>query len=170
MREKIFQDEWRDSWRFHHPGCHIIKIPDMPRAADQRFNPVKPYDFYAIYQDRFFAMELKLKTQLEGFSFKDVTEGQLNNLKEAKENGACSLIVINYRIQKISDRQRKKNDFLPEGRLNIVFIFDIDLFMDLDKRIYSKSIPVKMLFEPWVRKMQKVGDYWDIPSLTRRVE
>lgn len=166
MREKIFHDEWRDSWRFHHPGCHIIKIPDMPRAADARFNPIKPYDFYAMRGGRFYAMELKLKTQLESFPFKDVKEGQVNNLKEAKENGACSLIVINYRIQKISDRQRKKNDFLPKGRLNIVFMFEIDEFIDMDKNFYSKSIPVKMLFEPWVRKMQKVGDHWDVPSLT----
>ena len=164
MRESIFQGEWIKSWRHHYPRCHIVKVPDMPKTAGARFLPPRPYDIYVVWNGRFYAMELKLKTDLGGFPFKEATEWQINNLKEAKENGAESLIIINYRVQKISDKQRIKNDFLPKGRLSIVFIFTIDEFIDMDKNFYSKSIPVKMLFEPRVRTIQKIVDYWDIPA------
>lgn len=170
MRESIFHGEWRDSWRFHHPGCHIIKVPDMPRSAEARFNPVKPYDFYAMHAGRFYAMELKMRTNTGGFPFKDVSESQLNNLQEARENGARSLIVINYRIQKISEKQVKVHPYLEPGRLNIVFVVEIDLFRDLDRQTYSKSIPLATLFEPFaahgVIKNKKDGEFWDIPTLT----
>ena len=172
MREKIFQDEWRDSWRHYCPGCHIIKIPDMPRSSNARFDPVKPYDFYAMQDGWFYAMELKLKTQLEAFSFKSVREGQVNNLVEAADNGAQAIIAINYRIQSISDKQRKNNSpLLPKGRLNTVFIFSIQEFTDLDKALYTKSIPVYMLLGAGVSRVHKsVSGYWDIrPLLVGRV-
>jgi len=165
MRESHFQGEWKDSWRHHYPKCHIVKIPDMPKSAAARFIPLKPYDFYAILNGKSYVMELKLETKLGGFPFQDVTEWQVNNLLEAKENGALAYIIINYRTSKLTPRQQKKHG-LQSSKLNVVFAIEAETFDLLDKISPSKSIPFDMLMNgDSLLRIYKNGDYWDIPAL-----
>ena len=170
MRESYFQGEWIDSWRHHFSGCHIQKLPDAVKSAKSRFIPAKPYDIYALFQGRFYAMELKLKTKLGGFSFEGVTEWQINNLLEAKENGALSYVVINYRVNKISPRQQKTNG-ITDKRINKAFLIDITSFMTLDKTSSSKSIPFRSFIEckNLFLQVEKVGDFWDVSKIMKEV-
>ena len=166
MRESYFQGEWIKSWRHHYPKCHIVKIPDMPKTAGSRFLPPKPYDFYAVLNGKTYAMELKLKTRLGGFSFSDVTEWQVNNLLEARASGALAYVVINYRVSGITPRQQKGNG-IEAKRINKVFLIGIESFVTLDKQSASKSVPFQSL---WVHAsifhpIEKNGDFWDIPKM-----
>ena len=164
MRESIFHGEWIRSWRHHYPGCHIVKVPDMPKTAGARFLPPKPYDIYAMWNGRFYAMELKLRTDLGGFPFKEATEWQINNLKEAKENGACAHFVMNYRVSAISERQRKKIGF-DKKRLNRVFFIDVEDLAEVDSSLDSKSVPFKFMLEsPLFKYIEKEGDFWNVPA------
>jgi len=161
MRESYFHSEWQESWRWHYPDCHIYKIPDMPKSAAARFLPLKPYDFYAILDGKFYAMELKLKTKLGGFPFKDVSEWQLNNLQEAKANGGKAYIIINYRI-KPTPKQRQRYE-IKVAHLNTVFIIDVDDFRLAEKMPSSQSISFEELRN--VYRIYKKQGFWDIPSL-----
>ena len=169
MRESHFQGEWKDSWRHHYPKCHIVKIPDMPKSAAARFIPLKPYDFYAILNGKSYVMELKLKTKLGGFPFKDVTEWQVSNLLEAKKNGALAYIVINYRVANLTPRQQKSHG-LQKSKINVVFVIDAENFDFLDRISPAKSITFEMLMDmngDSLLRMYKDGDYWDIPALIK---
>jgi len=167
MRESYFHGEWIKSWRHYYPDCHIEKIPDMPKSAQSRFIPHKPYDIFAVFGGKFYAMELKLRTQLRAFSVAEVKESQLNKLAEAKRNGAYSYIVFNYRINKITERQKKKYG-LPEGRFDLVFFIDVDDFIKADKETWGKSIPFESFLKSiCFKKMDKENDSWRIPVLTK---
>jgi len=163
MRESIFQSEWKNSWYHHFPTCHYVKIPDMPHTAGARFLPPKPYDCYAILNGEIYVMELKLKTKPTGFPFGDITELQINNLLEASKQGANAWVVINYRIQKLTDKQKKKHG-LSDNRFDFVFIVGIENFMLLDRQISDKSIPFRYFVEVIKPKIKKEGEFWDIPS------
>ena len=77
------------------------------QQSDVRFLPLKPYDIYAVSGGVFFAMELKLKTRIGGFPFKDLKENQLNNLMEVTGSGGVACVVINYRAI-VNQRQSKR--------------------------------------------------------------
>lgn len=170
MRERIFQDEWIRSWRHFLPDSHIIKIPDSIRGADSRFSPAKPYDFFAVRDGDFFAMELKLMTKIGGLPFNSVTEGQLLNLEEAVEAGGTSWIVVNYRVNEISIKQRKNAGLEPgTTRLNRVYIFDVGLFRELDREVSDKSLPhkhiVALIATGLVQTVDCAGELWDLKTL-----
>lgn len=164
MRESIFQSEWRDSWRHHFPKCHYVKIPDMIRTAGARFLPPKPYDCYAILNGKTYVMELKLHTKLTGFPLESVTELQIKNLLEARKQGAISWVVINYRIQKLTDKQKKKHG-LVRSRLDVVFIIEIERFMHLDRQISDKSIPFREFVKNIRPVIEKKDEIWDLSIL-----
>jgi len=159
-----FQSEWIESWRSYYPGCHVVKIPDAIKSAASRFIPPKPYDIYVMVDHAFLAMELKLKTRLGGFSFKEVTEWQVNNLLEAKNNGAISYVVINYRAS-VTERQQKKYG-LQGKRFNAVFVIEIDNFNYFDKNLPSKSIPFEWFLdnENCIR-LDWIDGHWNVPML-----
>ena len=173
MRETQFHREWLLSWRRFFPSCHIQKIPDTPFNPDTRFVPRKPYDFYAMLDGQFYAMELKLKTKLVPVPFEAITQGQLWNLKEAKENGALAYIVINYRESGIPEKRQKKLN-LTSSRLYAVYVFDVDQFMWLDKNTTKKSASFPLIREYYdfclseAGKDEKRNILWDIPKLVRK--
>ena len=173
MRETQFHREWIASWRYFFPSCHIIKIADTPYNPDTRFVPRKPYDLYAMLDGKFYAMELKLRTKLDSLQFEAITQGQIWNLKEAKENGALAYVVINYRESGMSEKKQKSRG-LKSDRYFAVFVYDVDQFIWLDKNTTNKSVPFKamrdhadfILLE--AGKDEKQGILWNIPKLVRK--
>lgn len=164
MREAIFQREWMDSWRHHFPGGHIVKIPDMPRSSESRFIPRKPYDCYALFSGKFFAMELKLMTKIQAFPFNKVSESQISHLNEVTKCGGRGYIVINYRVSKIPEKTQAKYN-LRSSKLNEVYALRINDFINLDIIIYSKSIPyVELVKSSKIITHDKLK-FWDIESL-----
>ena len=172
MREQHFQREWIDSWRRAFPGDHIIKIPDVGSrgGAGARFVPEKPYDFYAVHEGQFIAMEAKLMTKLGGFPFNALREGQEANLREAADAGGEGWIVINYRVNKFTAKQAKNADLLAYRSINQVFIIGIELFRHLDLTISDKSIPVRHIVKlTRLGQIQTVdwagGGIWNLSNL-----
>lgn len=166
MRESYFQAEWRASWLHHHPACHYVKIPDTIRTNEARFAPPKPYDCFAIFQGKTYCMELKLMTKLRAFPFKAVTDGQVNNLLEAHQNGAVAFIAINYRI-KMTDKQKEKYE-TKKQHFNHVFIIPIEEFMELDEEISYKSLAFDTLItDSRITNMPRKNKHWHIPLITR---
>ena len=166
MRESIFQNEWIASWRHFYPSCHIYKIPDAIKSSESRFLAKKPYDIDALFDGRAYKMELKLQTKVGAFSFDSVTEWQIKNLKEAKDNGAVAVIAVNYRTQKVSGQAKKK--FGLDGTLNVVYVLDVDFFNSLDRNIYRKSIPFEDLhFNSEVLQVGRVDGFWDIRKIVK---
>ena len=166
MRETHFQQEWHKSWVRHHPSAHMIKIPDMPRTSDTRFNPVKPYDFYCFDGGVFFAMELKLQTHFGVFPFRAVTEGQLRNLLSVETNSGISLVVINYRIAKASKKAKK--DWGIDDGFNVSYVMKGSTFDGFDRNMNSKNIPVDVLFhDPGILclKWLPANEVWDMEPL-----
>jgi len=169
MRESHFHQEWIDSWRYHFPECHIAKIPDTIKSAAARFMPLKPYDIYAVLCGKFYAMELKLMTKLQGFSFGMVTEWQVNNLIEVAHNGATSYVVINYRAP-ISERQQKKFE-IQHKKFNSTFVITAENFDYLDKTTPSKSISFETFlgqgkFNGFIQQLDWIDGHWNVPMIT----
>lgn len=162
MRESIFQGEWRDSWRYHFPKCHFHKEADAPKSDKTRFLPPKQYDCRALLEGTYYAMELKLKTKIQAFPFKEVTEWQIDNLKEARDAGGNAFVVINYRVSRIPERTRKKHGLNSD--VNLAFCIDVDRFIYLDKSINAKSIPFLDLVNNSI-VVERDGDFWDIPKM-----
>ena len=163
MREKHFQDEWRDSWRAAFKDSHYIKIPDVG-GTDARFIPKKPYDCYAVLDGRFIAMELKLKTKIGGFPFNAVSDWQFDNLCEVKWSGGLAYVVVNYRASAIPVKTMKNNG-LKENHLNEVYVIEIGTFEKLDKTTNAKSLPLPRLQAASIRVEWRPGTpdgYWDL--------
>jgi len=164
MRESIFQGEWMKSWRHHYPKSHVWKIPDMPRSAEARFIPSKPYDCFALLQSAFCAMELKLVTGIKSFPFDRITDWQMKNLLEVHENGGVPMIVINYRAQAIPERVQKK--FLIEkSYLNTVLVFHPVTFNELDTQLEKKSATFGELVNYCDVQIFKEGKFWNVPKI-----
>jgi len=149
MKESDFHKEWRESWLYYYPDCHIVKVPDSIRSAESRFIPPKPYDFYLFYKSQYIAMELKLKNINRAISFNEVTEWQEENLKLVELNGGIGLIVINFRGE-IEEPKKKsstpKIGFSP-GRHNIVMCIPAWTWRNICKMTDKKSIRCSELYE-----------------------
>lgn len=165
MKESIFQGEWMRSFREHYPGSHFVKIPDMPRiGAQARFNPIKPYDCYALLEGVFYAFELKWQKPLTGFAFNKVKGHQIAFLKDVQGNGGKAYLVINYRNHQVPLKQQKM--FGVGRRVNMVAIMDPFVYEDVEGSVDGGSLPFsRILSDARIRIFNKEGEFWDIPDI-----
>jgi penicillin-binding protein-related factor A (putative recombinase) len=140
----------------------------MPRSAEARFIPPKPYDCFALYGGLYHAMELKLMTKIQSFAFDRVTDWQLKNLLEVHFAEGFGSVVINYRVSSIPERHQKK--FSLGKRINTVFCFGINSFIAMDEAITNKSATYGQLVEYCDEQLFKQDGFWDIPKLVGDVD
>lgn len=182
MREKNFQDEFKQSIEALLNPVHFRKIPDSINPGTwgaSRFIPVKPYDCYFVYKNIFHAFELKMKKSkvglcIQSFSKKknketggDLKRHQEKALLEVHEAGSPAFLLINYRF---SDKNNLKT--------NIVFVIHIlDFIKHRDKILNEtgkKSISFDYFYEHFTSierlHFPNAGTCWDIFSLLRIIE
>lgn len=171
MRETVFQKEWRDSFNFHYPRAHFIKVPDMPKVGDSRFIPRKPYDCYVFRNGRFMAFELKWMKALSGFAFNNVTTYQIESLMEVYRNGGGAYIVINYRKYDVSEKHQRQ--FGVDKRVNFVAIMDVAHFISLDVSGDSASIPFQHILDDeniFISPKKRGEEHWNFNMILSLID
>lgn len=113
-----------------------------------------PYDFFALHDSRYYALELKSNRSLSSFPFTRVEEHQEQGLLEAAQQGGEAFILINFRKPS-----------------NVAYAVSIQDWLRLKAELSPrKSIP-KTLFEPRPEFIPiprtKLGDalIWDLRVL-----
>lgn len=166
-KEKRFLDEFRESKKVFCSTAFYLKIPDPPifKGMKTRFNVERPFDVIMIWKGKTFTIEAKwhdrlnkTKTKFAPWSFDKVASHQIENLLEAKQNGAYAYILVNIRYTKQ----------IP--KTNFVACIEIDEFLKLKKNYGRKSIEWWVLRDQFLC-LQRVkvegvkGKYWNINEL-----
>jgi len=169
MRESVFQGEWIRSLLHFYPDAHTWKIPDMPRSAESRFVPSKPYDCYLFRNGKFIAMELKWQKTLTAFPFGAVSEWQVKNLQQVQDNRGFPFVILNVRCGSIPDKTMKTYG-LTSARLNTALAIPISLFTAMDSTLDRASIPFDDLyFNSEIQHVEWSGGLWDVRDFVENI-
>jgi len=100
MRERIFQQEIRDSVLTLWPSAFYHKLTDTPifKGSKIRFSHPKPFDCFFVIEGVFYALELKQFRENAPIPFTIVKPHQIEGLLGAERGGGAAYILINYRI------------------------------------------------------------------------
>jgi penicillin-binding protein-related factor A (putative recombinase) len=89
--EQIFQTEILHSVP---SAAEYNKISD---SGGSQFSVKRPYDWYAIYQDKIFCVENKMHKTNQAWNYNKIADHQIERLLKAYHNGALSYVFLNVR-------------------------------------------------------------------------
>ena len=125
--EKLLQDE------FAAVGAHVVRLPDDLKVAiaqgksNKALGKEKPYDFGALFQGHYYAVECKLIKGLTFFS-DQMKPHQWVGLQEAQDAGATPLLAIYFKSKAVvtSATKERKETFINKWALIDLGTEDID--------------------------------------------
>lgn len=145
MNERNFGRIFRRDWFYFFPDSHFIKIPDSIRGSKHRFIPFKPYDNYALFEKKFFALELKYQRNFRAIPFKHFH--QTDALLKVRENGGKSYYGIGIESEKGEELFRL---YKQEGKYRMMFFLNPDYPRKWEERTINlknkKSVRIEELF------------------------
>jgi hypothetical protein len=106
--ERDFQSEL--SRGLKAAGWHTFKIPDVPHklAQQARFNPIKPYDCFALHAGVYHALELKQVRKGLSLPLSKLADHQEDALLAVEAQGGAGWLVCNFRVRLSAAQQRKR--------------------------------------------------------------
>jgi hypothetical protein len=106
--ERDFQSEL--SRGLKAAGWHTFKIPDVPHklAQQARFNPIKPYDCFALHAGVYHALELKQVRKGLSLPLSELRDHQEDALLAVEAQGGAGWLVCNFRVRLSAAQQRKR--------------------------------------------------------------
>lgn len=151
MLESDFQTEFSHSCYSQFSKGLYEKLRD-PMADSRGVVKAKklPFDCFLLYEEKFYAFELKLIKKCEGFNFNKIQKHQVDALLKVENNYQNGYLVVNYRF--FPDKNNIKKHNLYNKKYIFTFAMDISSFLMLKYNLLKsgyKSIPIEIILEAY---------------------